>query len=244
MKIREVLLMDMKLMTFNVQHCSAFYSRRIDYPLFAEVIRQSGARIVGLNETYGAGSSFGELAQAEYIARELGWYWYFAEAISIGHGRYGNSIVSEYPLKNVRTVPIPDPEPRGYDGYYETRCVLLCTADAEGAELNLAVTHFGLNPDEQRNAVDTLLPFLDTPRLILMGDLNVTPDDPLLDPIRARMTDTASLLTGNRFSFPSDKPECRIDYIFVSKDITPLAVRIPQTVASDHLPLIADVKIF
>ncbi|MBR5428231.1 MAG: endonuclease/exonuclease/phosphatase family protein [Clostridia bacterium] len=235
--------MEMKIASYNVQHFAEFYSQKVDYDFFARTIEELGADIVGLNETYGTGSNYSELPQAEILADKLGMDWYFAEAIYLPWGGvYGNSILSRFPLKNKRTVIIPDPEPRGYDGYYETRCVLLCTAETDGGDLDVAVTHFGLNPDEHENAVKTILPLIQEDRFILMGDFNVTPEDPLLDPIREKMTDTASALGENRLSFPSDKPVKKIDYLFTTKDLTVVSADIPPVVASDHRPYLASLR--
>ena len=232
--------MELKIASYNVQHFSEFYSNRVDYPLFAKTIRGLGADIVGLNETYGENSKFGALPQAEYIAKELGFYWYFAEAIYLPWGgKYGNSVLSRFPLKNQRTVVIPDPEERKYDGYYETRCVLCCTAETEAGDIDIAVTHFGLNPDEHENAVGTIVPLIREKRFVLMGDFNVRPKNPVLAPIRERLTDTAAFLGENRLSFPADKPDRKIDYLFVSQDIATLHADIPPLVVSDHRPYTA-----
>ena len=74
-----------------------------------------------------------------------------------------------------------------------------------------------------------------------MGDFNLMPDSPLLDPIRARMKDTADVFTSPKLSFPSDNPYRKIDYIFVSHDIKIVSADIPAIVASDHRPHIAEV---
>ena len=76
-------------------------------------------------------------------------------------------------------------------------------------------------------------------KCILMGDFNITPDDPLLVPISSRMYDTANCFTRELLSFPSDKPEIKIDYIFTSRDIKVLSADIPADVVSDHRPYIA-----
>ena len=104
------------------------------------------------------------------------------------------------------------------------------------------VTHFGLNPDEQDNAARTLAANLVDEKCILMGDFNVTPENPVLAPIRAKMKDTADLFDAPKLSFPSDKPEQKIDYIFVSQDIEVMDADIPPIVASDHRPHTATVK--
>ena len=62
-----------------------------------------------------------------------------------------------------------------------------------------------------------------------------------MDPIRSRMKDTACLFTQPLFSFPSDKPDRKIDYIFVSPDAQVLAAEIPPIVASDHRPHTAEI---
>ena len=236
--------MQIKIMTFNVQHFREFYSGNVEYEPFAEAIRESGADIVGINESYGANSSFGKRAQAEELAEALGWNWYFAEATHLGDGSYGNSIVSKYPLKNERTVVIPDPRRRRFDGYYETRCVLLCTALIDGVELDIAVTHFGLNPDEHKKAVRKVKHLIRPRRFVLMGDLNVEPDDGILAPIGKRLADTAALLGEDRLTFPSDSPKKKIDYLFVSPDIKVLSAEIPPLVVSDHRPYLAELEIY
>jgi endonuclease/exonuclease/phosphatase family metal-dependent hydrolase len=76
-----------------------------------------------------------------------------------------------------------------------------------------------------------------------MGDFNLLPDDPLLAPIRQRMTDTADAFPSARMSFPSDAPDQKIDYIFVTRDLAVTAADIPAIVASDHRPHTAEVSL-
>ena len=104
------------------------------------------------------------------------------------------------------------------------------------------VTHFGLNPDEQKNAVDTVVKNLASEKCILMGDFNLRPDNEILNPIRERMKDTADLFSEPLGSFPSDNPIGKIDYIFVSPDVEVILADIPAIVASDHRPHTATVN--
>ena len=115
-------------------------------------------------------------------------------------------------------------------------------AELEGG-LTVLITHFGLNPDEQENAVKTVVETLAEDRCILMGDFNVTPQNSVLDPIRTKMKDTADLFDMPKLSFPSDNPTRKIDYIFVSRDIKVINADIPPIVASDHRPHVATVEI-
>ena len=162
---------------------------------------------------------------------------YFAEAIRFeGVNPYGNGLISKIPIVSTETIIIPDPVEKAYNGYYETRCIL--KAQLEGG-ITVLVTHFGLNPDEQENAVKVIMDNLTDKKCILMGDFNVQPDDAVLIPIRERMKDAADVIGRPLLSFPSDYPTKKIDYIFVSPDIEILDADIPAIVASDHRPHIA-----
>ena len=238
---KEVIVM--KIMSFNTQHCLNFLEQKIDFEILAKAISDVGADIVGLNEMYDVGEkdTFGK--ETKILSDLTGLEnWYFAEAINIPWEGlpYGNGFLSRIPFKSVETIKIPDPNPRKYDGYYETRCVL--KAELENG-YTVLVTHFGLNPDEQENAVNTILEHIKDEKCILMGDFNVTPDNSVLDPIRAKMKDTSIGFCENKPSFPSDKPTIKIDYIFVSPDIEVVSSDIPEIIASDHRPHVAEVKI-
>ena len=136
---------------------------------------------------------------------------------------------------------MPDPEPRSDAGrHYETRCLL--KAKLEGG-ITVLIIHFGLNPDEQENAAETVLQHLENEKCILMGDFNVLPENPVLDGIRARMKDAADLFPQPLMSFPSDAPDRKIDYIFVSPDVVLTAADIPAIVASDHRPHTAEIEV-
>ena len=231
----------MKVMSFNTQHCLNYIERKIDYKLMADTILQCGADIVGLQEMRDTGTDEGYDRQLPILSELTGMSdWYFAKAIVFkGTNPNGNGFLSRYPIRKAETIPIPDPDPRQYDGYYETRCVL--KAELENG-MTVMVCHFGLNPDEQESAVQTIVKNLVPEKCILMGDFNVEPDNPVLDPIRARMKDTAEMFPEPRLSYPSDAPVQKIDYIFVSPDMNVLSADIPAIVASDHRPHLAEVE--
>jgi len=230
----------MKIMTFNTQHCLNYLEQKIDFQIMADAILKENPDIVGLNEMRDYGPAEDYDAQVETLARLTGMkYYYFAKAIEFDGNPYGNAILSKVPIKSCKTVAVPDPEIKKYDGYYETRCLLM--AKLENG-YTILVTHFGLNPDEQENSVKTVLNNLVAEKCILMGDFNVTPENEILKPIREKMTDCGDYIKGNHLTFPSDNPDRKIDYIFVSSDILVLSAEIPATVASDHRAHTACIK--
>jgi endonuclease/exonuclease/phosphatase family metal-dependent hydrolase len=231
----------MKIISFNTQHCFDYIEKKIDLQKFADTIKSLDADVVGLNEMRGEGTDAEYTEQVKILSELTGMkYYYFAKAIDIqGKGPYGNGMLSKIPILGVETVKIPDPDPKKYSGYYETRCIL--KAELEGG-VTVLITHFGLNPDEQENAVATVVENLRDARCVLMGDFNVRPENPVLDPIRERMQDTAEVFEGERLSFPSDAPDRKIDYLFVSRDVKVLDADIPEIVVSDHRPYTVTVE--
>ena len=77
-----------------------------------------------------------------------------------------------------------------------------------------------------------------------MGDFNLEPDDPILVPIYAAYTDTVTLLKDKTLkSWPSDAPRLKIDYIFAKNVKKIVSADIPQIVATDHCPHLAEIEI-
>lgn len=234
----------MKIMSFNTQHCRNYITRTIDYRIMADTVLACGADVVGLNEMRGEGEAEGYERQTEIMSALTGLeHHYFAEAIQVnGPNPYGNALLSRVPIVHAETILVPDPDEKTRTGdmCYETRCLLKAKL-ANG--LTVLVIHFGLNADEQRNAAATVLAHIEAEKCILMGDFNVEPEDAVLAPIRARMKDAAALFDRSMLSFPSDAPDRKIDYIFVSPDIEVTAADIPPLVASDHRPHTAEIAV-
>lgn len=231
----------MKVMSFNTQHCLGFIEKKIDFQLMADAINQIQPDIVGLNEMRDFGPDGEYDAQTAILSELTGLrYHYFAQAISINGNPYGNGLLSKLPFISTETIPIPDPNPKRGTAYYESRSLL--KARLEGG-ITVLVTHFGLNEDEQKNAVDCILAHMEPKKCILMGDFNITPEAEVLNPIRACMKDAADGFLKPLLSFPSDYPDRKIDYIFATPDVELLSADIPGVIASDHRPHIATLKL-
>jgi endonuclease/exonuclease/phosphatase family metal-dependent hydrolase len=235
-----------KVMTFNIQHALDYQKQAIDFDLFINAIKKYNADVCGLNEVRGEGPEEDYTDQTSTIADGLGFNSYFGEAIKVkGTSPYGNAIVSRYPFKSVETIKIPDPENKKPNHRFESRCVIKAIADIDGKEVCFLVCHMGLNLSEQKNAVETicdLLNEIDIP-VILMGDFNTTPHNKILKPIRKVMKDTDDFNpVKNHGTYPSDKPNEKIDYIFY-RDLKCLKAETIEEIFSDHLPIIADFEL-
>lgn len=238
--------MNIKVMSFNIQHGFDYKRKdRIDLSLTADAIRQCNADIVGINEVRGEGADPDYTDQTKAIADQLGYYYYFGPSITFpGRGSYGNAIVSRYPIQCAEVITIPDPEVKDEKTYYETRSILKAEFNVTDG-FTVYISHFGLARSECRNAVATLLEALKIQEkpCVFMGDLNMSPDDDLLAPVFDQLCDTSVLFKEPLLSFPSDKPQVKIDYIFVSKGVKVLSADIPAIVVSDHRPHTAELDL-
>ena len=236
--------MKLSILSYNVQHFALYHGSGIDYDAFAETIRSLGADLIGLNEVRGAGESEGYEPQAAIMGEKLGFHAYFGKAQDM-NGRkdpYGNAFLSRFPILSAETVIIPYPRD-ARSPYPEDRSIQRVTVSPDGKPLTVLATHLGVTAREQEVGIGILLPMLGGERTILMGDFNLTPDSPLLEPVRGRMKDSAAFLAGPLLSWPSDKPEVKIDYLFTSPDLRVLSADIPDVETSDHRPYLARIEI-
>lgn len=235
--------MKIKVSSYNIFHCEDYLKEKIDFDAFADTIRAINPDVIGMNEVHGEGDWDDYEEQAEILGKKLGYNYYFSKACELdGTNPFGNAMLSSLPVKECVTVPIPDPDPKGYDGYYETRALLKMVTATE-PEITFLITHFGLNPDEQENAVKVVLENIPEKRCVFMGDLNVLPDNAVLDPIRAKLNDAAGDKSMVPFTFPSNEPNRKIDYIFVSDDIKVNWFKAEDIVLSDHKPVSAEIEV-
>ncbi|MFA7672359.1 MAG: endonuclease/exonuclease/phosphatase family protein [Clostridia bacterium] len=238
--------MDIRLMTYNI--CSGLSygkDRKRDLAQCADVVKQYSPDILSMNEVhYNIGFS-GFAKQAEELNKLLGYkYMYYGKAGTIKEGYQGNALFSRFPISSVHTVLVDEPSVKDEETYYEQRSFIDSTIDVSDG-LRVIVTHFGLAKGERKNELDLLMPIFreNMKPLVFMGDLNVQPEDTQLKLISKILKDTSDISSETYLTFPSDVPERKIDYIFISHDIAVRSVTVPSTTASDHLPYIADISL-
>ena len=225
--------MKLKIMTYNI--CSGKnMARQRDLGYAAAVINEVKPAFVTLNEVRSRTSDIGDVNQACELGRLTGYYPVFGRSIDILGGEYGNALLTRLPLVSSEVVHIPDPERTG-EGFYEHRSVLRCVLMAGEAKLTVLCTHFGLMPAEQANAVKTVLEIIggEENPVLLMGDLNLRPDAPALQPLMNAMNDVSEGMP-LPLTFPSDNPGIKIDYIFCTDDIRPVSVYSMDTRITDR----------
>lgn len=81
--------------------------------------------------------------------------------------------------------------------------------------------------------------------LIVVADLNDTPDGGAYKLLRTSFDDAwiGSRAKGDGFSYPADKPLKRIDHIFYRDHVRAKKAWTVETLASDHVPVVAELEI-
>ncbi|ACI58603.1 Endonuclease/exonuclease/phosphatase (plasmid) [Rhizobium leguminosarum bv. trifolii WSM2304] len=233
-----------RLLTYNVHSCIGS-DRKLDPGRIASVIAEAQADIVALQEVDVLRRRTGGIDQAHMIASLLEMQAHFHPALSVAEEQYGDAIITALPTGAVKAGPLPSiGEQRG------AISVEILVGDRKLLVVN---THLGLRGRERMRQMTTLLNAgwlrgtADEPLpTILCGDFNAIPSSATYR-LAARSLKDAQR-AGNarpRATFPARYPLMRLDHVFVTDDLivkqaTVLENRLAR-VASDHLPLLAEI---
>ncbi|KUM51803.1 hypothetical protein AR688_07375 [Rheinheimera sp. EpRS3] len=241
----------LRVMTYNVHSCIGL-DGKVDIERVARVIAQANPDVVALQELdVGRDRSLG-LDQAQLIARYLEMEFHFHPAMHMEEERYGDAILTHLPLRLIKAGPLPGlaDKPK-----LEPRGAIWAAVEFNGQEVQIINTHLGLQPRERLAQIDCLLgkDWLGHPDcrgpVVLCGDLNAQPNSQVCRRIAAQLQDSQTVLAQHRpaGTFPSRFAALRIDHIFVSQNVAVTAIAISGSqlakVASDHLPLLAQLRL-
>lgn len=233
--------MKLKAMTYNI--CSGNNLQRDrNLAYAAEIINLVQPDFVTVNEVC-KNTAYAPQHQADVLGSLTGYYPIFGRSIDIAGGEYGNAFLTRKPLLEQEVIDIPDRRSEERN-YYEHRTLLRAVIEAGGQKITVFSTHFGLAKVEQEAAVETALEAIrkEINPVILMGDLNMEPDHPILQPLFEALHDSAERKDDIK-TFPSDEPKIKIDYILHSEEFRAVSLSSMDTQNSDHRPLFAELEI-
>lgn len=239
--------MQLKVMTFNIHHGRGI-DRKLDLNRIAEVIQESEADLIGLNEVdrY-MGIRSGNMDQIEWLANRLKMNYAFGSTFSLqsrrfGCRQYGNAFLSRYPITFQNNYPLSLRFP-----IMETRSLLEVSVCILTKSLKFYVTHLSMNPFFRKKQLDFIIDKMTKEKQpsILLGDLNFKPGTKAWTKLTAFLKDASDAAghTQSYCTFPSFRPILQLDYIFVSRNFHVAAVEVIQKKprASDHLPLLSQI---
>lgn len=228
----------LRVASYNIHQCVGMDGRR-DPGRVADVLRELEADIIGLQEVDARPGLARDSVQMDYLAHTLNLRAIAGPTILRHDGHYGNALLTRRPVLGVRhhDLTVYRREPRA---------AIDVDLDVDGVPVRFIVTHLGLLPGERRTQVRRLLEALGeigSRTVVLCGDINewFMVGRPLRW-LHGRLGRTPTLPT-----FPAGFPMLALDRIWVRPREAVVKVGVHATptarVASDHLPLTAEIAI-
>ncbi|MBI4859210.1 MAG: endonuclease/exonuclease/phosphatase family protein [Candidatus Riflebacteria bacterium] len=192
--------------------------------------------------------------EAARIAGRLGYHHVYGTASTVGFrglvSRQGNAIVSRWPILSSFEIALPPGKPG-----HERRAAIAARIAVPGVPGGLTVVNTHLDHRDQAvrlHQLDLLsraVARLDGP-VVLCGDLNSRVRSVPIETIKRTfrtgrnesLVDTWAIAgSGGLNTIPSDRPVVKIDWVFATPGLTPVASRVLTDVKeSDHLPVVVE----
>jgi endonuclease/exonuclease/phosphatase family metal-dependent hydrolase len=230
-------------MTYNI-HVGVGMDKKLDLERIADVIENEHPDLVGLQEV-DRGVKRTELRdEILELAKLTGMDYAFAHNLDFQGGQYGVAILSRLPIQKI--------DHRKYENLREAerRGMIRVEVKLDTRIINFVTTHLDYQNDDGRVfETEQMLKFLQGVKgpLIVVGDFNDVPAGGSYKLMLPKFQDTwiAGKAKEEGLSYPADKPVKRIDYIFTRKSdqIRTNKAWLVNTLASDHLPVVADLEL-
>jgi endonuclease/exonuclease/phosphatase family metal-dependent hydrolase len=232
-----------RVMTWNIHHGEGL-DQRVDLERIASLIRHERVDVVALQEVdKGVQRTKGRDLPAE-LAALSGMSVVFSNNYSFQGGEYGNAILSRFPILSANN--------RHYRKVNETeqRGLLQVVVDANGRKVVIFDTHLDHRPPDDARwsnlaELEEAVQGIGAVPVVVCGDFNSPPEGRVYERLRKTFAD-AWTVAGNSggFTIPAEKPARRIDYIWIRKGsgLVPGKVWVPESVASDHRPVVAEIE--
>ena len=232
----------LRIATYNIHRCRGL-DGRTNPARIASVIRAVDADIVALQEVIGAGPSSG--GQAEELGALLGMGWVMAPARHLRGSLFGNVVLSRLPILHHAKYDLSwkTCEPRG--------CQRVDIAFGDDT-LHLYNVHLGTAFLERRHQAGRLTAIIHDRRIgqpkVVLGDFNEWMRGLATSMLSERLQsiDLRKHLRRRR-TYPGVFPVLHLDHIYYDGTVEVVKLELPRTrlalMASDHLPLVADLRI-
>ena len=235
--------LDVRIATYNIHRCRGM-DRRTMPQRIAEVIREMDADVVALQEVIGAGPT--GAGQAEEIGAALGMGWVMHSVRQLRNHNFGNVVLSRFPIVHHGSYELT------WRTCEERACQRVDVDLGEACTLHVYNVHLGTAVLERRYQAARLAAFVHDHRIkgpkVILGDFN--------EWMKGLATKTLSSLFKSidivehlrrRRTYPGFFPVLHLDHIYYEGDVQVQSLQLVRTrkalMASDHLPLVADLRI-
>ncbi|MGE0126593.1 MAG: endonuclease/exonuclease/phosphatase family protein [Blastocatellales bacterium] len=236
-----------RIVTYNVHKCVGL-DRRLSPARIVDVLKEIDADVVALQEVLCVQGRDSEDDQAHFIARELGFHYCMGHNRALRGGIYGNLVLSRFPLIGSENHDI------SVTGREERGCLRVDVDLGKESKMHIYNVHLGTSFVERRHQARKLISEsilsdanIPGPR-VMLGDFN--------EWTRGLVT---RLLTGHFQSgdirlhlrrsrtYPGVLPFMHLDHIYFDETLELERAELHRSraalVASDHLPIFADLRL-
>ena len=230
-----------RVATYNI-HRSRGLDGRTSAKRIADVIASLEADIIALQEVVGASAS--AAGHAAELGALLGMGWVMAPTRRLRGHLFGNVVLSRFPVRYHTQYDLPT--------LREPRCCQRVDLAIDDHTLHLYNVHLGTGLLERRGQAVRLAEILDDRHVrapkIMLGDFNEWIRGPATRVLTERLQslDLRSHLRRRR-TYPGVFPVLHLDHLYFKGEVQVLEVVLPRTrktlIASDHLPLVAELAV-
>jgi len=222
----------LRVLSYNVRNCRGLDDyNSLNVARTARAISNQAPDVVALQELDRKAKRSTGRDVLQELAAATGMTGTYGEAIPFQGGSYGVGILSKN--KPLRSYHLPLP------GKEEARTLLVCEFDT----FVFFCTHLSLTAESRQASAEIInreqAKF--SKPVLLAGDFNAEPDSAVVQEFEKSWKRVSPLLP----TFPADKPDRTIDYIFVSGNTavqTSESRVVNEPVASDHRPVFSRVS--
>ena len=236
------------IMTYNIHHGEGI-DEKVDLKRIADLILEYEVDIAALQEVDIGVERTDSINIMEMLSSYTGMNSVFGKNIDFQGGDYGNGILSRFPViedTNYHYNMIRKGEQRG---------LLQILIKINSDTLAFMNTHIDYREDDSERLqnvkqIKSISKQFDRYPIIICGDFNDIPGSRTHSRMKDLFIDSWELLNQTSgFTYPAEKPEKRIDYIFYRNSLNsktklrPIIIEVITSEASDHLPVIAEFKL-
>ena len=231
-----------RVATYNIHRCRGL-DGRTNTQRIADVIRSIEPDVIALQEVIGAGPN--AQGHAEELGASLGMGWVMAPTRHLRGALFGNVVLSRFPIRHHSQ----------YDLSWKTcepRCAQRVDIAIGHDTLHLYNVHLGTAFLERRHQAGRLSTILHDKRVgqpkVVMGDFNEWMKGLATSVLSERLQsiDLRKHLSRRR-TYPGVFPMLHLDHIYYDGKVEVAKLDLPRTrlslMASDHLPLVADLRV-
>lgn len=233
-----------RVMSYNL-HQGVDIGGTLGMEALAQVIEKENPDILALQEVARGWVVAGSVDMLVWLSQRLGMDYVSGLAVD---SVWGNAVLSRYPILSAENHLMPN----NRDIRLDRGFISMEVDVGGGSTLRILATHLHAGTEEGIDRIPQVEEMLNywnevwdgTGSTILLGDLNAHPGDDEMVILSGKLKDAFddSNAAPPGYTSRSDDPWQRIDYIWISPDLTARDFSISQSQASDHFPVAVTIE--